>query len=88
MVKKMNKTELINILQEKTNITKDNCIIINNILESHFLLGNITKQKIVDDLMQRLKITENKAEEVYKISMEIISLSVMNKLKHPFKSED
>ena len=86
MVKKMNKQEFINELQSRVELSKDECIIINEILEKHFILGS--KNKVVRDLKESLNIEEIKADEIYNISMEIISSSLKQKLKNPFKSID
>ena len=83
-MKKINKYEFINTIQNKTKLSKEKCLIINDILENNFLLGNKNKQNIINELI----INEEKAEEIYNISMNIISLSLKEKLKHPFKSQD
>ena len=62
--------------------------LVNDILENNFLLGNKNKQNIINELINKLSINEEKAEEIYNISMNIISLSLKEKLKHPFKSQD
>lgn len=88
MVKKMNKKKYIEVLKEKTKLSEDKCIIINDILESHFIVGRKNKQKIIDDLKEKLNIDEINAEEIYNVCMEIILSSVKEKLKSPFKSND
>ena len=85
---KINKSEFINILQDKTDLNKKDCIIVNNILENNLLFGNKSKHKILNDLVDRLNITENRAEEIYNISIDIILLAIKEKLKNPFKSQD
>lgn len=75
MIKKMNQKEFLNVLQEKTSMSKENCIIVNDILENHFIIGRKNKKKIINDLMQRLNIDELKSEEIYNISMEFILTS-------------
>ena len=87
-MKKINKYEFINTIQNKTKLSKEKCLIINNILENNFLLGNKNKQNIINELINTLSINEEKAEEIYSISINIISLSLKEKLKHPFKSQD
>ncbi len=87
-MKKINKYEFINTIQNKTKLSKEKCLIINDILENNFLLGNKNKQNIINELINKLSINEEKAEEIYNISMNIISLSLIEKLKHPFKSQD
>ena len=46
----------------------DECIIVHDILERNFLIGNKTKQKIIDQLIDKLNINKDKAEEIYNIS--------------------
>lgn len=88
MVMKMNKKEFIEVLQGKTNLSNKECEIINNILESNFIIGKKNKDKIVSDLQIELNIENEKAENIYDISMDIISSALKDKLKHPFKSQD
>lgn len=88
MVKKMNKTEFIDKLKSKMNLTENESIIVNDILENHFLIGKNNKEKIIDDLINRLNINELKANEIYNTSMSIISNELKYKLKHPFKSQN
>lgn len=84
----MNKEQYIKVLQEKTKLPEDKCIIINDILENHFILGKKNKQKIINDLRETLNIDEVDADEIYNICIEIISSSLKEKLKSPFKSND
>ena len=87
-MKKINKDEFINTIQNKTKLSIEKCLIINGVLENNFLLGNKNKQNIIYELIDKLSVNEEKAEEIYNISMNIISLSLKEKLKHPFKSQD
>ena len=87
-MKKINKSEFLNLIQSKTRLSKDECLIVNDILERNFLIGNKNKQNIINELIDKLSVNEEKAEEIYNISMNIISLSLKEKLKHPFKSQD
>ena len=87
-MKKINKDEFINTIQNKTKLSKEKCLIINGVLENNFLLGNKNKQNIINELIDKLSVNEEKAEEIYNISMNIISLSLKEKLKHPFKSQE
>ena len=87
-MKKINKNEFLNLIQDGTKLSRDECLIINDILEDNFLIGNKNKQKIINELIDKLNINKDKAEEIYNISNDIISLSIKEKLKHPFKSQD
>lgn len=84
----MNKTEFINTLKNKADLTENESIIVNDILENHFLIGKNNKEKIIDDLINKLNINEIKANEIYNTSMTIIKEELKYKLKHPFKSQD
>lgn len=84
MEKKMNKTEFIRSLQEKTTLSKDSCILINDIFENHFLLGKKNKNKILKDFQEYLNVDVKEAEEIYTISMSLLKNSLKEKLRHPF----
>ena len=84
----MNKTNFIDTLKNKTDLTENDSIIVNEVLENHFLIGKNNKEKIIDDLIDKLNINEIKANEIYNTSMTIIKEELKYKLKHPFKSQD
>lgn len=86
MVMKMNKKKFIEMLQEKTGYSNDQCIIIDQILESHFIIGQKNKQKIINELTKNA-FTEDEAENIYDIAKNIIISEIKNKMKHPFKSQ-
>lgn len=77
MVMKMNKSEFIKRLKEKTNYSEDICISINDILENNFIIGIKNKQKIINDLISK-SFTEDEAENIYDISMNIIISEIKN----------
>lgn len=85
---KMNKKEFIEVLQDRTKLSIKECETINNILESNFIFSKKNKDKIVSDLQIELNIEKEKAENIYETSMDIISSTLKDKLKHPFKSQD
>lgn len=84
----MNKTKFIDTLKNKTDLTENDSIIVNEVLENHFLIGKNNMEKIIDDLIDKLNINEIKANEIYNTSMTIIKEELKYKLKHPFKSQD
>jgi len=88
MVKNMNKNEFINKLSESLHYSKEKCIIINDILESNFFISKKNRDKIVEKLIEQLKINHNEAIKVYDVAVMIIKNEIKNKLKHPFKSKD
>ena len=88
MVMKMNKGKFIKELSKETGYSEEKGILINNVLENHFIIGKNNKEKIIQDLEVIVGLNEDDAENVYDISMKIISVEIKNKLKHPFKSKD
>jgi hypothetical protein len=67
-----NKEYMINGLKEKTNRTEKECIIINDILENHFIIGHNNKDKIKKDFMEKLQISEDESDKLYNICAELI----------------
>lgn len=84
----MNKTKFIKELSNQTGYNEEKCTLINNILESYFIFGRKNKDKIIKDLQIKAGLNEDDSENVYDISMNIITGEVKNSLKHPFKSKD
>lgn len=50
--------------------------------------GRKNKDKIIRDLQVKTSLSEDDAENVYDISMKIITGEIKNKIKHPFKSQN
>lgn len=67
-----NKELFINELQKATNRQKRECITINNILESYFLIGRNNKKKIINDFIKELNITKEAANKLYNECIRII----------------
>jgi len=88
MVMKMNKKKFIELLQDRTKLSYKECETINNILESNFIFSKKNKDKIISDIQMELNLEKEKVENIYDISMDIISVTLKDKLKHPFKSQD
>lgn len=84
----MNKKGFIEELSKQTGYDEEKCISINNIIESYFILGRKNKDKIIQDLQVKFSLSEDDAENIYDISMKIITGEIKNKLKNPFKSQD
>lgn len=84
----MNKNGFIEKLSKQTGYDEEKCILINNIIENHFILGRKNKDKIIKDLQVKASLSEDDSENVYDISIKIITGEIKNKLKHPFKSQD
>ena len=71
-------------LGEVTNLSEEKCIIINDILEEHFIIGKNNKEKIISDISEKLETTREESENIYELAMSIIGSGIKDKLKHPF----
>ena len=85
MVIIMNKEEFIENLSEQTGLTKEESLIVNNILENIFFISKRYKDKIISEIVISLNTNFDKATKIYNVAIEIISRKLKNKLKHPFK---
>ena len=84
----MNKTGFIKELSKETGYDEQKCILINDIIENYFIFGRKNKERIIKDLQVKAGLSEDDSENVYDISMKIITGEIKNKLKHPFKSQN
>ena len=87
-VKKINKKSFINQLQDNTNLSYDECLIVNDILENNFIFNKKKKDKVINELILKLNISNDRANEIYDVIMQFISSKIKEKIKHPFKSYD
>ena len=84
----MNKEKFVKELENVTGLDNEKCIIINNILESNFIVGKKNKEKIISDVMEKLEMTREEAEKIYESAMSILSSGIKDKLMHPFGSHE
>ncbi len=84
----MNKNGFIKELSKQTGYDEQKCILINNVIENYFIFGRKNKDKIIRDLQVKASLSEDDSENVYDISMKIITREIKNKIKHPFKSQN
>lgn len=84
----MNKAGFINELSKQLSLSVEKCAVINDILEENFFISKKSKPKIVDELMRRLDISSDSAENIYDVSVKIVNDEVKNKIKHPFGNKD
>lgn len=84
----MNKMGFVKELSKQTGYDEQKCILINNVIENYFIFVKKNKDKIIKDLQVKANLNEDDAENVYDISMKIITGEIKNKIKHPFKSQN
>lgn len=85
---KNNKRALLVELKERLNVSENDCIIINGIVEETSLFGKKNKAKMINGFKEQLNVSEERANEIYNTFMEIFKSRVKYKLLHPFGSYD
>lgn len=83
----MNKSDFIKELESKTQYTAEQCAVINDVLENHFVLRKKNKPKIVTELSARLGVDEAEADSVYETSMSIIKTEMKHAVRRPLGSK-
>lgn len=81
----MNKDKFVQALSSKIGISTSDCEKINEILESHFIIGRNNKFKIIEEIKNKLNIDDELAEKIYDTAGNILEENVKNRIKHPFK---
>ena len=84
----MNKHGFIEELSKQTNLSIEECTMINDILEDYPFFGKNNKEKITKAFIEKLNYTDEKAEEIYNIASSVIATAIKDKIKHPFKGND
>ena len=84
----MNKNGFIKELSKQTGYDEEKCILINNVIENYFIFGRKNKDKIIKDLQIKASLNEDDSENVYDISMKIITGEIKKKIKYPFRSQN
>lgn len=84
----MDKEKFIKELEKVTGLDNEKCVIVNNILENHFIIGKKNKEKMILDMEEQLKITREEAEKIYESAMSILASGIKDKLKHHFETQE
>lgn len=82
----MNKTEFIKALQQKTNYTEQQCVIVNDVLESHFVFKKKNRPVIVEEIKMKLEIEQSEAEQLTEAALAILKEEIKHAKRHPFGS--
>jgi len=85
---KNNKHALLVELKDRLNISEDDCIVINSIVEDTSLFGKKNKAKMINGFINHLGVTEERAEKIYETFIDIVKSRIKFKIRHPFKKYD
>lgn len=66
-------------LMQATGRSAQECEIINEILNSRFLIGHNQKDKFVADFMEKLNLSHDEADELYNQCAEVIVKGIFRK---------
>lgn len=80
----MNKSDFIKELESKTNYSAEQCAVINDVLENHFVFRKKNKPKAVAELSERLSVDEAEADSIFEQAMAIIRAEIKTAKRHPF----
>lgn len=80
----MNKKEFLKELSEKLNYSEEKSKIVNEIWEDNFFIGRNNKEKIINSLIEKLKITQEEANKIYNDVSSIIATSIKDSIIYPF----
>ena len=83
----MNKSGFIKELSNRLGYEEEKCIIINSVLDDTFIVGQNNKEKIKADLMEKLGVNEEEADNIYNTIIDIFVKSAKDKIIHPFKKD-
>ena len=80
----MNKSDFIKALESTTEYSFDQCAVINDVLENHFVFRKKNKSKVVAELSERLAVDEATADRIYEQAMAILHAEIKAAKRHPF----
>lgn len=83
----MHKTEFITELTNKANITEEQAIQVNDIVESHPIIGRNAKLAVISDISEKLGVDVQTAENISDAASSLIAGAIKDKLLHPFGSD-
>ena len=84
----MNNASFSDKLKEVTKLDDEKCKLINETLYSNFIFGKRGKEQIVRDIVVKLKMSSEDADNIYNSCMQTMGGEIKDKLKNPFKSLD
>lgn len=79
----MNKSDFIKELESITQYSAEQCTVINDVLENHYIFRKKNKPKVVAELSERLGVDEAEADNIYETSMSIIKTEMGRAVRRP-----
>lgn len=83
----MNKTIFLEKLGKETGYDENKCKIVNEVIESHLIIGKNNKEKILNDFTNKIDINREEADCLYNKCINILGNEFKKKIRHPFKSK-
>ena len=80
----MNKTDFINALAEKANLTVEQAACVNDIFEERNVLRKRNEPFFVTAIAEKLSVEEGRAKEIYDCAYDQIGSGIIGRLRHPF----
>lgn len=80
----MNKEQFIEALHKNTELSYNQCVIVNDIIEGHMLIGKKNQDQAVSEIMDRLHCPFDQSKHIFDCAMSMITAELKDKIKHPF----
>lgn len=81
----MDKKEFILALMQVSNYSEQQCLIVNDILEDHFIFRKKNKTVIASCIQEKLELDQKASEELTEQALSILYKEIKNAIRHPFK---
>ena len=83
----MKRELFIDKLVNETGYSREKCKMINDVVESRFMIGKNNKEKAINYFSNYLDVDLEEACDIYDKCIKILGNEFKNKIKHPFKSK-
>ena len=84
----MNKEGFINCLSCRLNCSIEKATKINGILENNFFISKKSKDQIINELINKLGVSETEANDIYNTSREVLKEEIKNSLMNAFDDKE
>jgi hypothetical protein len=84
----MNKEGFIKCLSCKLNCSIEKATRINEILENNFFISKKSKDIIINELINKLGVSETEANDIYNTSREVLKEEIKNSLMNTFEDKE